>query len=126
MKAETKENPRSRGRWAENVARDFLRARGLEPVCENYYFRGGEIDLIMRDGDTIVFVEVRYRSNPSFGGGAESITAPKQKRVVATAMHYLQRTANHAHLPCRFDVVAIGKDKHRHDVEWIPDAFDAG
>ncbi|HSS63911.1 MAG TPA: YraN family protein [Gammaproteobacteria bacterium] len=126
MRVETKKDTRARGRWAERVARDFLRARGLEPMHENYNFRGGEIDLIMRDGDTIVFVEVRYRNNSDFGNGAESITARKQKRVIATAMHYLQHTDDHAHPPCRFDVIAVSDDMHRYDVEWIPDAFDAG
>ena len=125
METQTKSDPGARGRWAEGVAREFLVARGLEPVCENYRFRGGEIDLIMRDGETIVFVEVRYRSNPDFGGGAESVTAGKQKRVVATAMHYLQHTQRHASPPCRFDVIAVSDHRRGHDVEWIPDAFDA-
>lgn len=122
----TKKDPRARGRRAERVARDFLTTRGLEPLCENYHFRGGEIDLIMRDGDTIVFVEVRYRKNDNFGGGVESVTARKQQRVIATAMHYLQHMGNNAHPPCRFDVIAVSDDMHSHDVEWIPDAFDAG
>jgi putative endonuclease len=121
----TGKDSRARGRWAERLARDYLSARGLEPLCENYHCRGGEIDLIMRDGETIVFVEVRYRNNPDFGGGVESITARKQKRLIATAMHYLQHTQSHAQPPCRFDVVAVSNDTHRHDVEWIPDAFDA-
>lgn len=125
MSGQSNKDPRARGRWAERVARDFLRSRGLEPLCENYRFRGGEIDLIMRDGDTIVFVEVRYRNNPGFGSGAESITAHKQKRVIATAMHYLQHAETLAQKPCRFDVIAVSNDMHRHDIEWIPDAFDA-
>lgn len=125
MRLQTKKDSRARGRWAEQVARDFLTARGLETLYENYQFRGGEIDLVMRDGDTIVFVEVRYRNTEEFGDGAESITAGKQKRVIATAMHYLQHTQNQADPPCRFDVIAVSDDPQRHDVEWIPDAFDA-
>lgn len=125
VSTQSKKDPRSRGRWAERVARDFLQSRGLEPMCDNYRFRGGEIDLIMRDGETIVFVEVRYRKNPEFGSGTESITAQKQERVIATARHYLQHNGSLAHQPCRFDVIAIGNDMHKHDVEWIPDAFDA-
>ena len=125
MSVQTKKDPRARGRWAERVARNFLQSRGLEPLCENYRFRGGEIDLIMRDDETIVFVEVRYRNRSDFGSGTESITALKQKRVVATAMHYLQHTHSFAHPACRFDVVAVSNDIHRHDVEWIPNAFDA-
>ena len=125
MSIQTTKDPRARGRWAERVARDFLQSRGLEPVCENYRFRGGEIDLIMLDHETLVFVEVRYRNRSDFGGSAESITATKQRRVVATAMHYLQHSQSHAHPACRFDVVAISKNMHRHDIEWIPDAFAA-
>jgi len=125
VRVKSKKDPHIRGRWAERIARDFLQSRGLEPVCENYRFRGGEIDLIMIDGDTIVFVEVRYRRNREFGSGVESITDQKQERVIATARHYLQHNASLAHQPCRFDVVAIGNDIQRHDVEWIPDAFDA-
>lgn len=116
---------RDRGQWAERVARDYLASRGLEPLCENYRFKGGEIDLIMRDGDTIVFIEVRYRKHSGFGSGAESVTQQKQRRVIATAQHYLQHTAKLVDRPCRFDVVAISKDIHKHEVEWIPGAFDA-
>ncbi len=125
METQTKKDPGARGRWAEGIAREFLMARGLEPLCENYRFRGGEIDLVMRDGETIVFVEVRYRRSPEFGGGAESVTAGKQKRVIATALHYLQHRQQHASSPCRFDVIAISDDKRGHDVEWIAGAFDA-
>ncbi len=125
MRVKSKKDPLIRGRWAECVARDFLQSRGLEPVCENYRFRGGEIDLIMLDGETIVFVEVRYRSNREFGSAVESITDRKQERVIATARHYLQHNGSLANQPCRFDVVAIGNDIQRHEVEWIPDAFDA-
>ena len=125
MTAQARTTTRAQGRRAERLARDFLQARGLETVCENYSFPGGEIDLIMRDGETIVFVEVRYRKKSDFGGGAESITLHKQKRVIATARHYLQHTKGVAHRPCRFDVVAVSNDLEKHDVEWIPGAFDA-
>lgn len=116
---------RASGRWAERVARDYLTARGLKILESNYRFKGGEIDLIMRDGETIVFVEVRYRRTSRFGGGAETITRSKRQRVIATARHYLQHTAGVSESPCRFDVVAISNDAPEHDVEWIPDAFDA-
>lgn len=124
MNAPPRTDPRTRGRRAERVARDFLQSRGLEPVCENYRFKGGEIDLIMRDGETIVFIEVRYRKTPEFGSGPESVTAKKQRRVIATARHYLQHAAGLADRPCRFDVIAIGSDMQTDDIEWIPDAFD--
>ena len=125
METRAKTDPGARGRWAEGIAREFLIARGLQPLCENYRFRGGEIDLIMRDGETIVFVEVRYRKRRDFGGGAESVTAGKQKRVIATALHYLQHRQQRASPPCRFDVIAVSDSQRGHDVEWIADAFDA-
>lgn len=116
---------RHRGQWAERVAKTYLTARGLKPLCENYSFKGGEIDLIMRDGETIVFIEVRYRKSSGFGNGAESVTSAKQRRVVATAQHYLQHTPELSDQPCRFDVIAISNDIQRYEVEWIPGAFDA-
>jgi len=125
MMPRPKADPGSRGRWAESVARDFLEAEGLEPLCENYRCRRGEIDLIMRDGETVVFVEVRYRKADQFGSGAETVTLVKQRRVIATARHYLQHIADTESYPCRFDVVAISNDAPAHKVEWIRDAFDA-
>jgi putative endonuclease len=125
MMPRPKTDPGTRGRWAESVARDFLEAEGLEPVCENYRWCRGEIDLIMRDGETVVFVEVRYRKADRFGSGAETVTLVKQHRVIATARHYLQHTADMESHPCRFDVVAISNGARTPKVEWIRDAFEA-
>jgi putative endonuclease len=78
------------------------------------------VDLIMRDGGELVFVEVRYRASSRFGQPAETVDAFKQRRLTAAAAHYLQR--NPSVLPCRFDVIAMtGLDK----IEWIRNAFDA-
>lgn len=107
------------GAQAERQAAQYLRQQGLQPVAQNYRSRFGEIDLIMRDGATLVFVEVRLRRNGDFGGAAASIDAHKQRRIVRTAQQYL---ADLAHVPpCRFDAVLMGDG----GVEWLRNAFEA-
>lgn len=117
---------RSSGQQAEQTALDYLQQQGLKPVTQNYHCRRGEIDLIMRDGDTLVFIEVRARRNDRFGSALESITADKQSRIIATAQHYLQQ--NRQQQNCRFDVVAVrilaAETGQNHRVtDWIRDAF---
>ena len=90
------------GQRAENQAARFLEQRGLTVLARNYRCRGGEIDLVCRDGDTTVFVEVRLRTRQDFGGAAASITAAKQARLILAARHWLAR---HGETPCRFDAV---------------------
>jgi putative endonuclease len=113
-----------RGAWAEDLACRHLLDQGLELLTRNYRCRHGEIDLVMRDGSTISFIEVRLRSRTDFGSGAESVDARKQSRVLASAEHFLQR---HSSLlaPCRFDVVSIRRSGNTHELEWIRDAFSA-
>jgi putative endonuclease len=112
---------------AESRALAWLQARGLVLVRRNYRVargpgaRGGEIDLILRDGDgTLVFVEVRARRGSAHGGAAASIGAAKQRALVYAARHFIARLP--APPPCRFDVVAIDGDR----TEWLRGAFDAG
>jgi putative endonuclease len=107
------------GSEAERHAEQWLRASGLTLVRRNYRCRGGELDLVMRDGDTLVFVEVRFRQSNRFGGAAASVDRRKQRRVATAEAHYLQRHGWNG--PCRFDVVAIGGDSTTPD--WIQDAF---
>jgi putative endonuclease len=107
------------GAEKERLARAFLERRGLQLVTSNYRCRRGEIDLVMRDGGVLVFVEVRFRSTDLFGTPAETVGTRKQRRLAAAAAHYLQR--HRTRLPCRFDVLAIG---NRDQIDWIRDAFD--
>jgi putative endonuclease len=108
----------NRGAAAEALAAEFLQARGLTIVARNYRCRGGEIDLIASDGDTLIFVEVRLRSDAAFGGAAESITAAKKKRLTFAAAHYLSRLNKEP--PCRFDAILLGSlDPAR--IEWLVD-----
>jgi len=103
----------------------MLKKRGLQPVQRNFNGRVGEIDLIMLDGESLVFVEVRYRSNPHFGTGADSVTVEKQRRVAQAARCFLQREKQHAWRPCRFDVVSVKREQGRPVMNWIRAAFEA-
>lgn len=109
------------GREAEARACAHLRTHGLRLVEKNFRCRGGEIDLIMRDGEYLVFVEVRFRSRRDFGGAAASVTAGKQGRLTVAAQHYLLKLRTLP--PCRFDIVALQAGTAP---EWIRDAFQPG
>ena len=108
-----------RGHEAEERACRYLQQQGLQLIHRNYRCRQGELDLIMRDQQSTVFIEVRYRSNPNFGNSAESVDGRKQAKLIATAMHYLQQHPTLARRPARFDVIAIAPGT----LEWIRDAF---
>ncbi len=123
---------KSRGDTAEAAARAFLVGAGLRWIESNYRTPGrggGEIDLVMRTRDeTLVFVEVRYRSTATHGGAGASISASKQRRIIFAATHYLMRFASAP--PCRFDVVLVqgtfaDEKSFKPVVEWLPAAFDA-
>ena len=114
------ETSRDLGADKERLARDYLEGQGLRLMANNYRCRRGEIDLVMRDAATLVFVEVRFRASERFGGAASSIGVAKQRRLIAAASHFLQRQP--LDLPCRFDVIAIGAGDH---IDWIRDAFHA-
>lgn len=115
-------NSRVIGREWEQEALKRLEAAGLELLERNYRCRRGELDLVLRDGDSVAFVEVRFRRSTDFGSGLESVGPSKRRRLIAAAQHYLQRHPALAELPCRFDVVAIGPGASP-QVEWIRDAF---
>jgi putative endonuclease len=113
------------GDAAEEHALRFLVSKGLQLHTRNYRGGRGEIDLILRDGTMLVFVEVRYRRDRSFGGGAESVDRKKQAKLQSAAEHFLH-TQEAAHRGgCRFDVVAVGVENHQPHIEWIQDAFEA-
>jgi putative endonuclease len=107
-------SPKQRqGRAWEDAALAHLRSRGLVLAEANFTCKGGEIDLVMRDGATLVFVEVRQRADASHGGAAASITPSKIRRLVRAASVYLMRFPEPPE--CRFDVVAIDAGK----LEWL-------
>lgn len=111
----------ARGQEAEEAACAFLRKNGLRLLARNYRTPFGEIDLVMRDGDTLVFVEVRFRGRADFGQPAETVVAAKQRRLRATAEHYLQSVRGASKKPCRFDIVALSGATA--SIEWLRNAF---
>jgi putative endonuclease len=106
------------GRVWEQAALAHLRRHGLRLVESNFRCKGGEIDLVMRDGEALVFVEVRQRAGRSHGGAAASITPAKIRRLVRAAQFYLLRFAHTP--PCRFDVVAIDGGR----LDWLRNAIE--
>jgi len=113
----------SRGRKAEELASTRLQRLGLRLATRNYRSPFGEIDLVMQERDTLVFVEVRYRSNTAFGTPAETVDRRKQARLRATAEHYLQNTPRASKKACRFDIVAITGDGENGNFRWLRDVF---
>ncbi|MDH3615004.1 MAG: YraN family protein [Gammaproteobacteria bacterium] len=107
------------GNEAEQSALHFLVHQGLRPVTRNFRSRGGEIDLIMLDGDCLTFVEVRYRKSTRFSSPAPTVDHRKQRKILRTAAMFVANSQRYARHTMRFDVVAIAGDT----IEWIQDAF---
>jgi putative endonuclease len=111
------------GQAAEDIAAAWLQRKGLRLIERNFRCKAGEIDLILRDGASLVFVEVRYRSHSGFGGAAASIDAKKRQRIVTAARYYLmEKLRDKPDQPCRFDVVLLDR-LDAGAVEWLRDAF---
>lgn len=104
----------------ENESRKFLEQNGLLHLESNYFCKMGEIDLIMDDCGTRVFVEVRYRKNSRHGDGIESVTKFKQQKIIRAAKHYLLQNNLYDKIPCRFDVIAADVNNN---ILWVKDAF---
>ena len=113
------------GRDAEGLAERFLTRHGLTLISRNYRCRRGEIDLVMCDTDTLVFIEVRRRTSRAFGGGLASVDTRKRARLIAAAEHYIMVNRIGDDRPCRFDVVAIDGPSRQVTIEWVRGAFDA-
>lgn len=108
------------GQQGEDSAVALLAVHGLPTLARNYRCRMGEIDIILLDGETLVFVEVRQRTHDRQGGAAASVTVRKQRRLIRAAEYFLLRNPQHGLRPCRFDVIAL--DGHT-SADWIRDAF---
>ncbi len=111
------------GQQAEQYACEHLKKHGLSLVTRNYRCRYGELDLIMRSKSCLIVAEVRYRQSARFGGGAATVTAAKQRRIIKSARCYLQQHSEHRDLPVRFDVIALSGELPKPVVEWLPNAF---
>lgn len=118
-------NRREIGQHYEQLAAQFLIKQGLTLVAQNVQARVGELDLIMKEGKTLVFVEVKYRQNQHHGHAAESVTPQKQQRLIKTAYYWMQR---HNLLDChsdfRFDIIAIHQQGQ--DIHWLKNAITEG
>ena len=112
------------GKYGEDLACAELARRGYAIVARRFRCRMGELDIVARDGPTLVFVEVKARETREFGGAVHAITGLKQRRIVRLAQEYMMR--HHLHdVPCRFDVVAIGFEGCDPSIDVYPNAFDA-
>jgi putative endonuclease len=112
------------GKTGEDLACAELEKRGYAIIARRYRRRGGEIDIIARDGETIVFVEVKAREGHAFGKAAEAVTAFKRRRLTQLAADYMARRRL-SNRPCRFDVVSIHFESGRPEIEVFQNAFDA-
>lgn len=113
---------RQLGALGEQQALLYLQQQGLALLARNWQCRQGELDLVMREDETVVFVEVRYRRRPTWGSALESIDGRKQQRLVRTAQAFLQSQSQWAQHPCRFDVLTF--DGPSLQAHWIRNAFD--
>lgn len=116
---------KGQGDAAEERACRHLEGSGLTIVERNFRTRGGEIDIIARKGDVLVFVEVRSREVPDFGTPEESVTPAKRRRIVAAVRHYLSKVPPYSWREARFDVIAIEGSGDAAELRHYPAAFDA-
>ena len=112
------------GKLGEDLACRELERRGYAILARRYRRRGGELDIVARDGETLVFVEVKTRDGEAFGLGGEAVTALKQRRMTKLALDYMMRHRLDG-VPCRFDVVSIRVEGGRRSIEVVQNAFDA-
>ena len=117
------DNSRATGNHGEKLALAFLVKQGLIRVEQNFSSRYGEIDIIMRDADEWVFIEVRLRQSQTFGGGLESVTPNKQRKLINTAEYYMQKHHKNHFDSCRFDIIEISGKLAEPRINWIKDAF---
>lgn len=116
---------RDAGARGEDLACAQLQAAGLRLLARNVCYRHGELDLVMLDGTTLVFVEVRYRRDNGYGDGIDSVTARKRARLVRAAASFLAERPQLARAACRFDVIAVGGSSGQPQFDWRRNAFDA-
>ena len=117
-------NPRASGAAFEDRALAQLQRAGLRLLSRNFTTRYGELDLVMQEADTLVFVEVRYRRHGGFGGGAASVGHAKKERLWHAAQLFLQAHPHLAKSPCRFDVLAFDGEPETPRCEWRRSAFE--
>ena len=119
-----KPSTRNTGEVTELLAANYLVQQGLVIQKKNLYSRMGEIDVIMKDDETLVFIEVKYRSSTNFGGAISAVSVKKQQKIKQTAAFYLQQCGlNEYNTPCRFDVIALQGNISNPEITWLKNAF---
>jgi putative endonuclease len=111
-----------RGQTAENRALQYLTSKGIQHIESNFRAKTGEIDLIVKEGNTLIFLEVKARKSNQYGHPAEFVTPAKQRKIIKTAQLYLLKHPALNNLPCRFDVITM-TSVDQANIEWICDAF---
>ena len=111
------------GALSEDVAALYLQENNLLVLQRNFRCKLGEIDIIAKDANCVIFAEVRFRKNDNYGSAAESVTNSKQKKIIRAAKFYLQTKILATDLNFRFDVIAISQSIESPKIEWIKDAF---
>lgn len=119
----TSDTTRDIGFAAEKLAQRYLEQQGLVYVTHHYQCALGEIDLIMQEQDLLIFVEVRLRKNKEYGSGVETVTRPKQRKIINTALHYLQSHNLYDKIACRIDIVDISFHNTENHLEWFKNAI---
>ncbi len=119
-----------RGAWAEQQAAHYLEQQGLIVNTRNYLCKSGEIDLVMNDGELLVFIEVRQRNSQYYGSAIETVDRRKQRKLIRAARHYLQKFGLTERVACRFDVIGVETSSetavpHTQSakITWVRDAF---
>lgn len=120
MKLKTKT---SLGKRAEESVHKYLKKQGLKSIAKNYLCKAGEIDLIMMDQGTLVFIEVKYRSRANYGSSAAQVTLSKQQKLEKAALRFLAENVQYQSLPCRFDVAGASGEASAPGIHWIKGAF---
>lgn len=123
MRAHPPADRQQAGASAEDAALAYLQGEGLALLARNARYPFGEIDLVMREGATLVFVEVRFRRPSRFGGGALSVDANKRRKIARAAQAWLSSHRQYSQVGCRFDVVAAMPGTDGIQCEWIRAAF---
>ncbi len=119
-----KDTSHARGKTTEAFAEQYLIKQGLTFVERNVHCRQGEVDLIMLDGDTVVFIEVKYRKNNHFGSAIEAVSLAKQNKIKhCVAFYFHKSNLNEYNTPCRFDVIALEGNINQPQVTWLKNAF---
>ncbi len=116
---------RHEGSKAERLVARYLSGYGLQTLMLNYHCRQGEIDLIARDGNSLVFVEVRLRQSDTYGTPVETVTLQKQTRIIRCARYFLMKNPQCNDIPCRFDIVGVSpaSNGRGYNYQWLKDAF---